>query len=101
MFTVPSGVLVGTRATGAAPGWGRRRAVTVRRTGAHRDRKRVEDRGCGRPGINAGRTGRGSEAETTFGDDVPAPDDDPRSEAMNPTATAPIAHATSRVRLTP
>ena len=99
MFAVPSGVLFGTRATSAASAAGRRRAVTARRTDAHRVRKRVEDGGCGRPGVNAGRTGRGSGFDRTLGGDVPDPNCAPYDAVVSPTATAPIPHARSPVRV--
>jgi len=109
MFVVPSGVVDATVVTIGAAASGRLRAVTVRRTGAQRERNRVEGSGCGRPGVKAGVTGRGSNAgekrERSAGGSGFSEEREPASRvvisaAINPTPTRPTSQATSRKRLT-
>jgi hypothetical protein len=100
MFVVRSGVSVATRATAAACASGLRRAVAATRTGAHRERYGPARKGCGRPGVNAGVTGRGSASTAARGPGVSPPDRAPIAAPAAPAASAPIAQAASRVRLT-
>jgi hypothetical protein len=100
MFVVPSGVVVATRATAAERASGRRRAVAATRTGAHRDRYGVAGNISGRPGVNAGAIGRGSAPAAARGPDVSPSDLAPSAAPAAPAASAPIAQAVSRARLT-
>ena len=100
MFVVPSGVAVATRATAAERGSGLRRAVAATRTGAHRDRYGIGANIRGRPGVNAGAIGRGSASTAARGPGASPPDRAPSAAPVTPAASAPIAHARSRVRLT-
>jgi hypothetical protein len=73
----------------------------ARRTGAQRDAYRVDPSGRAGPGVNVGRTVRGSACDADGdGDGAAGPEREPSAPVTRPAASAPIAHARSAARLT-